>query len=65
MMPSATLVSITTYVPPEKKARVEGAKKVDRRLTASKVLEDLIDLYWDDYAKKHLHPTGQSRKSPQ
>ena len=51
MMPSATLVPVTTYVPPEKKARLEKLKGMDRRLTASKVLEDLIDLHLDDYAK--------------
>lgn len=62
MMPSSTLVSVTTYVPPEKKERLKGLKGVNRRLTESRIVEDLIDLYLDDYKQRHLHPTEPPRR---
>lgn len=64
MMPSSALVSVTTYVPPEKKDRLRELKEVDHRLTESRIVEDLIDLYLDDYKRRHLHPLQPRRHSP-
>lgn len=63
MMSAVNTFPITTYVSEWKKRRVMHFRELDRRMTASKVLEDLIDKYLDQY-EREMFPHSPNPQSP-